>query len=288
MRLFESGRRMMEEICGVPVIGVVPYAGDIHIEEEDSVALGLKATKSVTDKVNVAVVLLRHISNFTDFNVLERNPGVNLFYTDNPDALLSADIVIIPGSKSTLSDLSELRRNGLAKAIVSARDNGKTVIGICGGYQIMGIEVSDPDGIEGSLRSLPGLGLLPVKTVLSGSKVTRQVSFSFLGENKPCNGYEIHMGRTETEGKATSLNTILDDGTADGCFVDDRCFGSYIHGLLDNETVVSYLISPYLKEKRNEKFDYTAYKEEQYDLLADHLRKHIDIDKLYKIMKHHD
>lgn len=288
MRLFESGRRMMEEICGVPVIGVVPFAGDIHIEEEDSVALGLKATKSVTDKVNVAVVLLRHISNFTDFNVLERNPGVNLFYTDNPDALLSADIVIIPGSKSTLSDLSELRRNGLAKAIVSARDNGKTVIGICGGYQIMGIEVSDPDGIEGSLRSLPGLGLLPVKTVLSGSKVTRQVSFSFLGENKPCNGYEIHMGRTETEGKATSLNTILDDGTADGCFVDDRCFGSYIHGLLDNETVVSYLISPYLKEKRNEKFDYTAYKEEQYDLLADHLRKHIDIDKLYKIMKHHD
>ncbi len=211
MRLFESGRRMMEEICGVPVIGVVPYAGDIHIEEEDSVALGLKATKSVTDKVNVAVVLLRHISNFTDFNVLERNPGVNLFYTDNPDALLSADIVIIPGSKSTLSDLSELRRNGLAKAIVSARDNGKTVIGICGGYQIMGIEVSDPDGIEGSLRSLPGLGLLPVKTVLSGSKVTRQVSFSFLGENKPCNGYEIHMGRTETKGKATSLNTILDE-----------------------------------------------------------------------------
>ena len=288
MRLFESGRRMMEEICGVPVIGVVPYAGDIHIEEEDSVALGLKATKSVADKVNVAIVLLRHISNFTDFNVLERNPGVNLFYTDNPDALLSADIVIIPGSKSTLSDLSELRRNGLAKAIVSARDNGKTVIGICGGYQIMGIEVSDPDGVEGSLRSLPGLGLLPVKTVLSGSKVTRQVSFSFLGENKPCNGYEIHMGRTETEGKATSLNTILDDGTADGCFVDDRCFGSYIHGLLDNETVVSYLISPYLKEKRNEKFDYTAYKEEQYDLLADHLRKHIDIDKLYKIMKRHD
>ena len=288
LRLFESGRRMMEEICGVPVIGVVPYAGDIHIEEEDSVALGLKATKSVADKVNVAIVLLKHISNFTDFNVLERNPGVNLFYTDNPDALLSADIVIIPGSKSTLSDLSELRRNGLAKAIVSARDNGKTVIGICGGYQIMGIEVSDPDGVEGSLRCLPGLGLLPVKTVLSGSKVTRQVSFSFLGENKPCNGYEIHMGRTETEGKATSLNTILDDGTADGCFVDDRCFGSYIHGLLDNETVVSYLISPYLKEKRNEKFDYTAYKEEQYDLLADHLRKHIDIDKLYKIMKHHD
>ena len=288
LRLFESGRRMMEEICGVPVIGVVPYAGDIHIEEEDSVALGLKASKSVADKVNVAVVLLKHISNFTDFNVLERNPDVNLFYTDDPDALPSADIVIIPGSKSTLSDLSELRRNGLAKAIVSARDNGKTVIGICGGYQMMGIEVSDPDGVEGSLRSLPGLGLLPVRTVLAGSKVTRQVSFSFLGENKPCNGYEIHMGRTETEGKATALNTILDDGTADGCFVDDRCFGSYIHGLLDNETVVSYLISPYLKEKRNEKFDYTAYKEEQYDLLADHLRKYIDIDKLYKIMKHHD
>ena len=117
MRLFESGRRMMEEICGVPVIGVVPYAGDIHIEEEDSVALGLKATKSVTDKVNVAVVLLRHISNFTDFNVLERNPGVNLFYTGNPVALLSADIAITPGTHSILPVPSALRRNRPAKAI---------------------------------------------------------------------------------------------------------------------------------------------------------------------------
>ncbi|MDE6188352.1 MAG: cobyric acid synthase [Duncaniella sp.] len=288
LRLFESGKRMMEEICGVPVLGVVPYAGDIHIEEEDSVALGLKATKSAPDKVNVAVVLLRHISNFTDFNVLERNADVHLFYTNNPADLSTADIIILPGSKSTLSDLYELRRSGLAQAIVSARDNGKTVIGICGGYQMMGIEVCDPDGVEGKLNSLPGLGLLPVKTVLTGTKVTRQVSFRFLGDENLCNGYEIHMGRTEADKTATPLNTICDDGTADGCFADNRCFGSYIHGLLDNATVVSYLISPYLKEERSEKFDYAAFKEKQYDLLAEHLRRHIDIDTLYKIMMRHD
>lgn len=175
MRLFESGRKLMEEICGVPVLGVVPYMSDIHVEEEDSVALGTKATEaSEHGKINVAVVLLRHISNFTDFNVLERDDRVRLYYTDRPEDLADAQIVIVPGTKATLDDLYHLRKTGMAAAICKAYDNGKTVFGICGGYQMMGEEVCDEDGVEGSILRLPGLGLLPMRTVMRDEKVTRQ------------------------------------------------------------------------------------------------------------------
>ena len=179
LRLFESGVKMMEDICGIPVLGVIPYYKDIYIEEEDALDLQTKQLNAVQGKVNVAVVLLRHLSNFTDFNVLERDERVNLYYTNNTDELAKADIILLPGTKSTLDDLYELRRNGVAHAILEARRNGATVMGICGGYQMMGQVVSDPEGIEGSLRSLPGLGLLPVETVMEGEKVTRRVNFAF-------------------------------------------------------------------------------------------------------------
>lgn len=168
IRLFESGVKMLEDLCGVPVVGVVPYYKDIYIEEEDSVMLQTKNIRAGQGKVNVAVVLLRHLSNFTDFNVLERDPRVHLFYTNNTDELMKADIILLPGSKSTLSDLYELRRNGVAQAIVRAHREGATVMGICGGYQLMGREVCDPDHVEGEIERLPGLGLLPVSTRMQG------------------------------------------------------------------------------------------------------------------------
>jgi len=142
--------------------------------------LQTKNIRAGQGKVNVAVVLLRHLSNFTDFNVLERDPRVHLFYTNNTDELMKADIILLPGSKSTLSDLYELRRNGVAQAIVRAHREGATVMGICGGYQLMGREVCDPDHVEGEIERLPGLGLLPVSTRMQGEKVTRQVRFRFL------------------------------------------------------------------------------------------------------------
>ncbi|MCM1076335.1 MAG: cobyric acid synthase [Bacteroides sp.] len=285
LRLFDEGRRMMEKLCGVPVLGVVPYAPDIHIEEEDSVALDKKSSGAATGMVNVAVILLRHISNFTDFNVLERNPKVNLFYTNNPEDVAAADIIIIPGSKSTLSDLYYLRRSGLAHAIVNAhRNDGKTVIGICGGYQMMGLDISDPDGIEGDIRRLPGLGLLPVHTILADEKITRQIQFRFLDYPGTCSGYEIHNGRSEMEQPVKYLNTIIPDGVAEGCMADEKCFGSYMHGILDNGIVIDHVLKPYVLNKTSEEFDYKAYKESQYDALADHLRKHLDIERLYTIM----
>ena len=270
MRLFEEGRRMLEDICGVPVLGVVPYYKDIFIEEEDSVSLEKKQRKLAEGKVNVAVMLLRHISNFTDFDRLERDSRVNLFYTNNVTDISRADIIILPGTKATLDDLLELRRNGCAQAIIRAHHDGKTVIGICGGYQMLGQKISDPDGIEGTIASLPGLGLLPIHTTMTHEKTTRQVSFQFEGQE--CQGYEIHQGISDTD------QSILQT---------DHCIGTYIHGFLDNAPVIEHL----LKDKASVSTpvqNYGAFKEEQYDKLAEHVRKYVDIPRLYQILQGDD
>ena len=291
LRLFESGVQMLEELCGIPVLGVIPYFTDIHIEEEDSVSLASKSMQAERGKVNVAVVLLRHVSNFTDFNVLERDPRVHLYYTNNIEELAKADIVVLPGSKSTLDDLRELRRNGVATAILKARRRGATILGICGGYQLMGQEVCDPTHIEGDIERLPGLGLLPVRTEMAGEKLTRQVTFSLAQGSDPMQGYEIHVGSTHPAVGADCqpLNRMA-DGTLEGCWVDDRCMGTYIHGILDNSAFIDYLLTPYAEKiaEGSRPFDYQAFKEEQYDRLAEHVRRHVDLPLLYEILKRHD
>lgn len=289
IRLFESGVKMLEDLCGVPVVGVVPYYKDIYIEEEDSVMLQTKNIRAGQGKVNVAVVLLRHLSNFTDFNVLERDPRVHLFYTNNTDELMKADIILLPGSKSTLSDLYELRRNGVAQAIVRAHREGATVMGICGGYQLMGREVCDPDHVEGEIERLPGLGLLPVSTRMQGEKVTRQVRFRFLEDSAVCEGYEIHMGTTTplADVPVSPLNQLA-DGREDGYFVDRTCMGTYVHGILDNPSVIDYLLEPFADKLKETAFDYKAFKEEQYDKLAAHVRKHVDLPLIYQILTDND
>jgi len=266
MRLFDEGRRMLEQLCGIPVLGVIPYFRDIYIEEEDSVSLRHKQRQMAEGKVNIAVVLLRHISNFTDFNVLERDPRVNLFYTSNTTDISQADIIILPGTKTTLDDLMELRRNGCAQAIQRAHRDGRMVVGICGGYQMLGQTVSDPDGIEGSVASLPGLGLLPLHTTMTADKRTRQVTFRFEGEE--CQGYEIHQGVSDTD---------------EAVMQTDHCIGTYIHGFLDNAPVISYLLRDFVKEPQAA-FDYAAFKEEQYNRLADHVRSHVDMEQIYQIL----
>ena len=285
MTLFDDGRRMLEDLCGVPVLGVVPYYKDIYIEEEDSVSLEKKQRELAEGKVNVAVVLLRHISNFTDFDTLERDPRVNLFYTNNTSDLERADIIILPGTKATLDDLLELRRNGCAQAIQRAHRDGHTVVGICGGYQMLGQTVSDPNGIEGSISSLPGLGLLPIHTTMSAEKTTRQVTFQFEGQT--CQGYEIHQGVSDTD------QAILQT---------DHCIGTYIHGFLDNQPVIEHLLRGKKQEARSKgqeargkgqeargkSLSYADFKQQQYDLLAEHVRQHVDIPRLYQILQAHD
>ena len=288
IRLFEPGIKMLEELCGIPVLGVVPYYKDIHIEEEDSVSLAMKSVHAMQGKVNVAVVLLRHLSNFTDFNVLERDPRVHLFYTNNVDELEKADIILLPGSKSTLDDLYELRRNGVAGAIVRARRRGATIMGICGGYQMMGQQILDPEHVEGDLEALPGLGLLPMVTRMSGEKVTRQIKFTLSGSSSDrMDGYEIHMGvTTPVEGETVCPLNRLEDGSMDGCRVDEKCMGTYIHGILDNVSFIDFLLKPYAHQltEEAETFNYQAYKEQQYDKLADHVRAHVNIPLVYQIL----
>ena len=292
MRLFEEGRKMLEDLCGVPVLGVIPYYKDIHIEEEDSVALAQKSFEMQQGKVNVAVIMLQHLSNYTDFDALEQDPRIHLFYTNNVDDIHKADIIILPGTKSTLHDLYELRRNGCAQAIIQAHRNGTYVLGICGGYQLMGIEVCDPNHVEGDIERLPGLGLLPVTTTMSGEKITRQASFSFAsdkhGLTRNMRGYEIHMGQTQPFGSAAPSPLLhLSDGRQDGYIVDNKCMGTYVHGILDNASFVDFLLQPFAEKlsQTNASFDYQAFKEEQYDKLAAHVRKHVDMDKLYQILK---
>ncbi len=267
IRLFAEGRRMLEELCGVPVLGVVPMFSDIVIDEEDSVQLARKNSLPQTGKVNVAVVLLHHISNFTDFNTMERDSRVNLFYTREPHDIEAADIVVLPGTKATLDDLLHLRRSGLAQAILNSHERGKMVVGICGGYQMLGRSVSDPDGVEGSIAELPGLGLLPMDTTMVGDKTTRQVEFTFHGS--PCRGYEIHQGQS-TAGQA-----VVEQG---------NCIGTYIHGFLDNRAVIDFLVGNADDGAGEETLSHEAFKELQYDKLAAHVRQHLDMNRLYKIL----
>jgi len=285
IRLFESGITMIEELCKIPVIGVVPYYHDIHIEEEDSVMLHSKSRLAEAGKVNVAVVLLQHMSNFTDFNPLERDERIHLFYTNQPEEIQNADIIILPGTKSTLSDLQVLRREGMVQAIIRAKNEGKTVLGICGGYQMMGTGLSDPQGIESNVLYLPGLDLLPVETTLEGEKITRQVRFTFSKENTNCTGYEIHNGRTELRSPDMEPLNILEDGSEDGC-IFGNCLGTYIHGIFDNAGFVDYLIQPYLSVTSAEtSFDYIQFKEEQYDKLAAHVRKFVNMELVYSMIR---
>ena len=267
-RLFSEGRRIIERLCGVPVLGVVPMFSDIVIDAEDSMALAQKNRQPAAGRTNVAVVLLRHISNFTDFTLLEHDPRANLFYTREPAHLAQADIIILPGTKATLDDLLELRRSGLAQAIIEAQRQGKTILGICGGFQMMGQTVSDPAGIEGSVAQLPGLGLLPVHTIMRPEKTVRQVEFTFGGAL--CRGYEIHQGESNTEER------IVRHG---------NCLGTYLHGILDNAPVADFLLqaqgpSPEAAPSPE------AFRDEQYSRLASHVRRAVDIPQLYKILSY--
>lgn len=275
INLFTDGRKKIEELTGIPVIGVVPYASDIYIEDEDSVALQDKNTNSISEKINIGVVLLPYMSNYTDFNLLERDPRVHLYYSQDPKEILAADIVLLPGTKNTIADLHFLRKKGLATAVLNALDNGKKVIGICGGYQMMGTEISDPHGVEGEAVSVPGLGIIPMKTILSKEKTTEQRSFKFKNYLEDCQGYEIHMGESTCSNNAP-LN-ILKTGT-EGTLLNDLCWGTYIHGIFDNKVVIDDL----LDSKSDAKIQsYEAFKNENFDKLADLLRNCLDIDQMY-------
>ena len=277
--LFEDGKKILEELTGKPVIGIVPYCKGLFIEQEDGVVIEKKKAAFEAGKINIGVVLLKHLSNFTDFNMLELMPDVNLFYSDNPKTLSQADIIIIPGSKNTLSDLKTMREKGIDKAILTHHRDGKPVYGICGGYQMMGEEVRDPDGVEGDIPVLSGLAILPVVTTLADGKQTRQCRFSFIEGDVTGEGYEIHAGHTSSDQPLCRM----ENGENDGYFLNDKTWGTYIHGIFDNASVIEKvlrLINPNISAT----VDYKARKEEGYNRLADVIRENVDMEYVYRCL----
>lgn len=279
--LFEDGAKKLEELCGIPVVGIIPHFRDIYIDDEDSVVVDKKQFKSVEGKTNIAVVLLRHMSNFTDFNFLERMPEVNLFYAATPEDVDQADIVILPGSKNTISDMLFLQKQGMATAVKKAHEKGKAVYGICGGFQMMGQWIKDPEFVEGNIEMVPGLGILPVETTITEEKVTEQCTFSFQDKLEG-KGYEIHMGETICE-KPQPL-CLIDGEKPDGYFQNAKTWGTYIHGIFDNAEIVNTILAESGQAVSIE-MDFQKFKEEQYDKLANLIRENVDMDYVYKSME---
>lgn len=280
INLFTEGRRMLAELTGIPVVGVIPYFQDIFIEQEDSVCIERKMEDEQGSMVKVAVVLLRHMSNFTDFNMLDQLPDVQVYYARHPREIEQADIVIIPGSKNTISDLGFIRQNGMANAILKHHKKGKPLYGICGGFQMMGEWIYDPLHIEGDVESMPGLGIFPVSTTMGEGKQTRQCRFSMLHAGGEGTGYEIHAGKTPT----TSPFARLDNGETDGYYLNERTWGTYIHGVLDNTDVIRAILSQ-VSSGVDSIVDYQAHKEENYNRLADWVRTHSDMDYIYQTLQ---
>ncbi|MCI8495672.1 MAG: cobyric acid synthase [Lachnospiraceae bacterium] len=300
--ILDPGVEMIQQMTKIPVVGVVPYM-QVDIEEEDSMTTRFAASNPF-GLLEFAVIRLPHISNFTDFAVLEGRTYVNLYYVTSPSQLGEPDMILLPGTKNTLGDLRWLRESGLEAAICRAKEKGCVVFGICGGYQMLGRRISDPEQMEegGSMR---GMELLPSVTTLTKNKTRTQVqghleTLSGVLEElsgMALEGYEIHMGVSEVfpeEGVSAMAEITTQTGPKQEVSVDGCCkenvYGTYIHGIFDGDGIASALFSALAKKKGVSlaplcEPSRRAYKETQYNLLADTLRSHLDMESIYRIME---
>ena len=298
LSLLEPGLSMLEDLCHIPVLGVAPYL-DIQVEDEDSLTERFTKRAAVS-RIDIAVIRLPRISNFTDFNPLETIEGVSLRYVSHVGELGHPDLILLPGTKNTMEDLLWMRQNGLEAAVLKEADKGTLIFGICGGYQMLGETLSDPEGVEAG-GSLKGMGLLPMDTVFAGEKTRTRVQGEFLpctGAFAPLSGcafegYEIHMGVTTLKEKAEPAVKMKNhlgskDSKLDGVRAGNVC-GTYVHGIFDCESFARGMLQV-LGEKKGINvsdmtgMDFAAFKETQYDILADALRKHLDMEKIYEIL----
>ena len=280
--ILEPGLAMLEKLCGVPVAGVLPY---LHVDIDDEDSLSERFGRDGQAKlIDIAVARLPRISNFTDLGPFERYANVSVRYVSSPKELGDPDLIVLPGTKSTIEDLRLLRQNGLEAAIKQAASRGTPVAGICGGYQMLGRRISDPEGAEAAPGTeLSGLGLLDMETVFRGDKVQTQTRGRF-GEIEGLlssltglsyEGYEIHMGRSrEARPALTGKGNV---------------YGTYIHGIFDAPNVADEVLKALCRRKgadfaRLGAFDAAAYRERQYDLLADAVRASLDMDLVYRSM----
>ena len=292
--ILDPGIKQLEDLIHIPVVGVVPWVR-LDIDDEDSLSERLQNREAAL--VDIAVIRLPRLSNFTDFKALEGIDGVSVRYISSTRQFGEPDLVILPGTKNTMADLLWMRQNGLEAKIKRFADQDGAVLGICGGYQMLGENLSDPHGIEhgGTMR---GMGLLPVSTVFTPEKTRTRVNgcfgnvggvFSALS-GQPFEGYEIHMGVTEnTAAISEILDSVSGESRPDGC-QNGNVYGSYVHGILDRDEVAGAIIQSLAMKKGIDpseigKVSGEEHKQQQYDLLADTLRKSMDMDLVYRIFE---
>ena len=300
-KILEPGIKQLYDICPIPVAGVIPYVR-LDIEDEDSLASRLETSDSDVsgEKLDIVVIRLPHISNFTDFNALERLSEVNLRYVDKAEQIGNPNLIILPGSKNTINDLKWLRKNGIEAQIIKCARQEIPVFGICGGYQMLGNVIDDSCNAETG-EVIPGIGLLPVTTTFTLSKhrtrargiiCSQSGMWEMLGEKK-CAGYEIHMGEsTVGEGQAHAFAKIYNtvDGTEymDGC-VCGNVAGTYLHGIFDEKEFCDGFINMLGKRcgiatHGGSDMSFEEYKQREYDKLADAIRENMDMKYIYEIM----
>ena len=287
VEILRPGLGMLEEKTGLPVLGVVPYL-KVDIEDEDSLSERLCAQKGIRP-LDAAIVRLPHISNFTDFIPLEQHSLLGVRYVQNARQLGTPDLLILPGTKNTIDDLLWLRQSGLEAAILKYAASGGVVLGVCGGYQMLGEALDDPEGSEsGRPQTLRGLGLLPTRTVFTAQKHRTQQTADVTAEpfaGARLEGYEIHTGRTTVKGKAFCTGA---DGQPEGC-VQENVYGTYLHGLFDTGELTGKLTAFLCQRKGMDPAEadlipMEAYRQQQFDILADGVRGALDMKAVYCAM----
>ncbi len=303
--LFRPGIGYLEDRLSQPCLGVIPYLHNHGIDDEDSVSLERRASRPPSDRKEclcVCVVGLPYLSNFTDFTALENVPDVAVYYTRRPEEARAADVLILPGSKNTIPDLLWVRRNGWESVIESHAAAGKPLIGICGGFQMLGREIRDPLRTESDIEFVPGLNLLDFTTVLEREKVTRQATARFakphcLSSNAGdplFSGYEIHLGETLLGNGSQPLFQLQrlgnEESHHDGAIsADGRVLGTYLHGLFDSGEGLALLLSHWRKicgkqQAAARVIDPIAEREKRYDALAEHYRSNLKMDVIYRAL----
>jgi len=301
--LLQPAVDFLEKKTGKPVLGVIPHIEQLGIDDEDSVSLEEKQDFSMKGDLQIAVIQTPKISNFTDFSCLAGEEDVSLYYVQNQASLGKPDLILLPGSKNTTEDLLYLRASGLDKCLQQAVKQGIPLIGICGGYQMLGQEILDPQHTESAHDQVNGLGFLGMRTIFSASKLTSQVQAAcknlyFLGQNISCeqlSGYEIHMGKTEFTAEQDFHPFYITQRSNESCYAEEGCarrdglvFGTYIHGLFDHDGFRRAILNALRSKKgllpRENTRNVYAEKEESYNRLAAIVRKHLDMEKLHEIM----
>ncbi len=287
--LFTPGIEFLERRTGWPCMGVLPYLDWLKLEEEDSVALDSKAVKKDSPKtLNVAVIQFPHLSNYTDFDPLEQS-NVSLSYVTTPEDLGRPDLTILPGTKNTLEDLLWLRSNGFEEPIQILAKSGAAVLGICGGFQMLGLRLLDPHKVESNRREVNGLGLLQVETTLTARKTTCQVRAVHLDSGEPVDGYEIHMGQTKAQETYPPLFRVLQRGEVateeyEGV-LHGNVAGTYLHGIFENSGFTqNFLASLARKSGKNFRFRSGFNKDQLHERWADFLEEKLKLELLSEII----